>query len=133
MKTYVTRIRNISIITGVIIIVLGLGWAITSYKSIFLGLLLGTAVSYFNSLYTAYKINQIGKMVTTGNRRRFATIGTSTRFATALLAAVIAIKFPQSVSMIGTIVGLLIVPMITLAEGFIALKKQNTSGERGEI
>lgn len=132
MNTFTQRIKNLSLISGIAIIILGLSWFLLSENAFIAGLLLGTITGLINSLYSAYKINQLGHRVISGNQRRFASLGTGTRYALALLAALVAIKNPEHVHLAGVIIGLIFVPLVAFAEGFIAVQKQKTSEERGE-
>lgn len=82
-----------------------LGWGFTSYKTVFLGLLLGTVCSFMNLLVLFKKMGTFDKSVTKGKRVR--SVGSLSRLAIASLAAVIAIRWPHYFNIIFVIVGLM--------------------------
>lgn len=92
-----------------------LGWGFTAYDSVFLGLILGTFVSFLNALYTAYKVDQFGRRLAAG--RQPGGVGMLTRFSTAALAALVAIRFPDVIHIGAVVVGLVTVPLIFLVGG----------------
>ncbi|WP_226036304.1 ATP synthase subunit I [Aquibacillus saliphilus] len=84
-------------------IVLGAG--LTPYPRIFLGLLLGAVLSFYNLWLMQRKINQFGQAVA-GNRSYRGGIGTFTRLATAALAVLIALRFEEQFHLMAVIIGL---------------------------
>jgi ATP synthase protein I len=82
-----------------------LGWGFTPYKAIFLGLLLGTALSYINLLMLFKHMRKFDKSVTNGKKVR--SVGSISRLAVAALAAVIAIRWSHYFNIIFVIVGLM--------------------------
>lgn len=82
-----------------------LGWGFTEYKSIFMGLILGTSVSLFNHWYLARKTNRFSEAVTSG--KKVYSIGTLVRMATVILAVYIAGKFPQYFHLVSVILGVM--------------------------
>lgn len=82
-----------------------LGWGFTTYKAIFLGLLLGTALSYVNLIMLVKHMRKFDKTVTNGKKVR--GVGSISRLTIAALSAVIAIRWPQYFNIIFVIVGLM--------------------------
>ncbi|UOQ50251.1 ATP synthase subunit I [Gracilibacillus caseinilyticus] len=83
--------------------VLGLG--LTPYTRIFLGLLLGTTLSFYNLWVMQRKIDRFGQAVVKGGRA--FGIGTFTRFATAGLAVLIALHYEEHFHSLAVIMGLM--------------------------
>lgn len=86
-----------------------LGWGFTPWESIFQGLLLGTALSFYNLWTMQRKISKLGEhsMDSSNNKKRKPNLGTVTRFATAALAAVIALQFEEHFHIISVVLGLM--------------------------
>ncbi len=80
-----------------------LGWGFTEYKSIFLGLILGTSVSLFNHWYLVRKTTQIGDLVETGKKVR--SIGTLMRMAIVIIAVFFAMKYPDLFHLPSVLIG----------------------------
>jgi ATP synthase protein I len=93
-----------------------LGYAFTEYKSQFLGLVLGASISLFNSIYTARKIVRLGEMAASGEKKAIS-MGAPVRFASAVLAAVIALRFPQTFAFLFTVMGLFVSQAIAFIDG----------------
>lgn len=82
-----------------------LAWGFTTYKAVFLGLILGTAISYINLLMLFKHMGKFDKSVTNGKKVR--SVGSLQRLALASLAAVIAIRWTHYFNIIFVIVGLM--------------------------
>jgi ATP synthase protein I len=82
-----------------------LGWGFTDYKTIFLSLILGTVISLFLLWSLVQKVAKFGRAVAQGKKVR--SIGTFSRLAAAVLAAAIAIQYPQYFSIIPVVIGLM--------------------------
>ncbi|MBS4223429.1 ATP synthase subunit I [Lederbergia citrea] len=82
-----------------------LGWGFTSYKSIFMGLILGTSVSLFNHWYLVRKTTIFGEAFTSGKKVR--SLGTLVRMATVILAVYIAGKYPDTFHLVSVIIGVM--------------------------
>ncbi|MEK4146137.1 MULTISPECIES: ATP synthase subunit I [Robertmurraya] len=82
-----------------------LGWGFTDYKPIFLGLILGTALSLFNLWLLAKRMERFGEAVVRGERVR--SLGMFSRMATAVLAVMIALKYPEMFHFYSVIFGLM--------------------------
>jgi len=82
-----------------------LGWGFTTYKAIFLGLLLGTCFGSINLWLLARKSASFDKAITEGKKVR--SLGSLPRLAIAGIAAAIALKNPQLFSIGSVILGLM--------------------------
>lgn len=82
-----------------------LGAGFTSYPSIFLGLLLGTVISFYNLWLMQRKIEQFGQAVAKQQTTR--GIGTFSRLAAAAIAVIVALQFEEFFHMIAVIIGLM--------------------------
>lgn len=82
-----------------------LGWGFTSYKTVFASLILGTAISLFLLWNLVRKVAKFGRAVAQGKKVR--SLGTFSRLAAAVLAAAIAVQYPQYFSIIPVVIGLM--------------------------
>lgn len=80
-----------------------LGWGFTDYKSIFLGLILGTSVSLFNHWYLVRKTTLFGEAIASG--KKVYSLGMLVRMAVVILAVYIAGKYPDTFHMVSVIIG----------------------------
>lgn len=85
------------------IFVIGAGF--TPYVRIFLGLLLGTSISFYNLYLLQKKVDLFGEAVT--SNQKVKTLGTLSRMTAAILAILIAIRFDAYFHMIAVIIGLM--------------------------
>lgn len=105
-----------------------LGWGFTPYKTIFLGLILGTTVSFINLWLLYKKTIKFSEAVKYG--KKIYSIGTLSRFAYAALAILIAMKFPNYFNIISTVIGLLASVGVVFAEFFIMFITKRSQEER---
>ena len=92
-------------------------WGITDYQTIFAGLILGTVVSLFNLWILVRKTEQVSVSAAGGRPAR--SIGSASRYAAAILAAIIAMKYPQYFNTISTILGLVTANVVIVIDYFI--------------
>ena len=91
-----------------------LGYAVTPYKPIFLGLALGTVFSLYN-LWSMYaKIERLGQAVI--QKRKVKTLGSLSRLMLAGLAVLIAMKYPEHFHLLSVVVGLVSIYIIMLID-----------------
>ena len=76
-----------------ILAVFVLGWGFTDYKTIFAGLVLGAILGTFNLWLLARKSAQVGEAAAKGKSVR--SLGSASRYASAILGAMIALKYPE--------------------------------------
>jgi len=82
-----------------------LGWGFTSYQTIFLGLILGTALGLFNMWLLAKRMDKFGDAVIRGEKVR--SLGMISRMATAVLAVMISVKYSDIFHLYSVILGLM--------------------------
>ncbi|MCK6259211.1 ATP synthase subunit I [Fictibacillus sp. KIGAM418] len=91
-----------------------LGYGVTSYKSIFLGLSFGTLFSLFN-LWSMYsRIERLGQAVI--NQQKVRTMGSLSRLLMGGLAVLIAMRYPQFFNLLSVVIGLMTVYIIMLID-----------------
>lgn len=100
-----------------------LGWSLTSWKPLFLGLLAGTAASFVNAMQMAWRIRCFFRRWNATGRKPVSAGGMAFRFAMAALVALVAVKWPQHVDLVGVLVGLVTAPVMILIHGLISLKR----------
>ncbi len=94
-----------------------LGYGFTSYQSIFLGLILGTSLSLFNLWLLVRKTSTFGDDILQGKKVR--SLGTFSRMATAVLAVIIALEYPESLNFISVIIGLMTIYFVIMIDFFV--------------
>ncbi|MGM9926979.1 MAG: ATP synthase subunit I [Bacillus sp. (in: firmicutes)] len=102
-----------------------LGWGFTEYQSMFAGLVLGTILGTFNLWLLARKTTQVGEAAARGQTVR--SMGSASRYASAILGAIIAIKYPEYVNIIGTVLGLVTAYVVMIID-FIIHKSNEEKG-----
>ncbi|MCA1040262.1 ATP synthase subunit I [Bacillus infantis] len=96
-----------------------LGWGFTSYQSIFMGLILGTSLSLFNLWLMVRKTDQLGEAAANGQRMR--SLGMLSRMATAVLAVMISMRYPDEVHLISVVLGLMTSYIVIMIDYFLQL------------
>lgn len=94
-----------------------LGWGFTAHQSIFLGLILGTSLSLFNLWLMARKINTFGQAAAEG--RTVRSLGSFSRLASAALAIVITMRYPEQFHLISVVIGLMTSYIVIMIDFFI--------------
>ncbi|WP_066072969.1 ATP synthase subunit I [Neobacillus soli] len=94
-----------------------LGWGFTSYQSVFLGLVFGTSLGLFNLWLMARKMNKFGESVSQGKRVR--SLGSFSRFATAALAVIVSMRYPEDLHLISVVIGLMTSYIVMIIDFFI--------------
>lgn len=93
-----------------------LGWGFTLQQPVFLGLILGTSLSLFNLWNLVRKTNQFGEVMSNGGKIR--SLGLLTRMATAVLAVIIAMEYPEYIHLISVIIGLMTAYIVIMIDSF---------------
>ncbi len=96
-----------------------LGWGFTPYQSVFLGLMLGTTVSFYNVWLLKRKTIKFGEAVATGGRA--VSLGMLSRMAAAGAAVLAALEFPDKFHLISVIMGLMTSYLVIMIDTFIQL------------
>ena len=93
-----------------------LGWGFTPYPSIFLGLILGTSLSLFNLWLIRKRMERFDRALEEGGKVR--SLGTFSRMASAGVAILIALEFPEFIHLISTVIGLMMVYIVIMIDYF---------------
>ncbi|EIJ80312.1 ATP synthase F0 subunit I [Bacillus methanolicus PB1] len=94
-----------------------LGWGFTSFKSIFLGLIFGTSLSFFNLWLIGRKMRKFEKAVTEG--KKTVSLGSFSRMATGAFAVIIAMRYPDTFHLISVIIGLMTSYFVIMIDFFL--------------
>lgn len=94
-----------------------LGWGFTYYETVFLGLILGTSLSFFNLRLLVKRTNRFGEVVVKGKKMR--SFGMLTRMAIAVLGVAVVLWYPTQFHLIGFVVGLMIPYAVILFDFFV--------------
>lgn len=101
------------------ILVLGAGF--TPYPRIFLGLLLGSIVSFYNLFLLQRKISDFTDAVATNGSAK--GLGTISRFAAAAFAVIIALRFEEYFHIIAVLIGIMTSYLVIIID-FILFKSK---------
>ncbi|WML46561.1 ATP synthase subunit I [Neobacillus sp. PS3-34] len=93
-----------------------LGWGFTSYKPIFAGLILGTCFSFLNLWLLVRKTESFEKAVSQGKKVR--SLGSLSRMATAGIAVIIALRYPEEFGIGGLVLGLMTSYIVIMIDYF---------------
>jgi ATP synthase protein I len=91
-------------------------WGYTSYKTFFLGLILGTVFSYLNLWLLVRKAESFDKAITAGKKVR--SLGSLSRLAMAGIAVAVALKYPDYFQIIGVAIGLMTAYFVIMIDYF---------------
>lgn len=91
-----------------------LGWGFTHYQTVFLGLILGTAFSYFNLWLMVREMKKFDKTITSGKKVR--SLGSFSRMASAAISVLITLKYPQYFQIISVILGLMTIYIVIMID-----------------
>lgn len=97
--------------------ILFLGAGFTPYPRIFLGLILGTTVSFYNLWLLQRKVKSLGKAVV--NDTKMSGIGTLSRIASSILAVLIALRFEAFFHVYSVVIGLATSYVVMMIDIFI--------------
>jgi ATP synthase protein I len=96
-------------------------WALfVEYRPYSAGLMLGSVASMINARYLAWKIHKFTDAALEKKGRK-VNLGFLTRAATAALAALVAIRYPQHVALTTTIAGYFFAQLATLVVGILSI------------
>ncbi|MDM5201377.1 ATP synthase subunit I [Fictibacillus enclensis] len=126
MTEYTMTFRRYIKITLFMLSFFVLGYGVTSYQSIFLGLSFGTLFSLYN-LWSMYsRIERLGQAVI--NQQKVRTMGSLSRLLVGGLAVLIAMRYPQFFNLLSVVIGLMTVYIIMLIDSLT--KTIRTSKEK---
>lgn len=93
------------------------GWGFTTYADVFLGLIVGTTVSFINMFYLYFRVKRASEAAVNG--KKAGSLGMLSRFALVGLAVLIVYQFPELIHMGGMIIGISVVYVIIFIDSFI--------------
>lgn len=99
-----------------------LGWGFTEHNTLFAGLVLGLAFGALNIWLLMRNVTKIGEAAAKGIRVR--SLGSVSRFASAILAAMIALKYPDEFDIIATVLGLVTSYIVMIIDFLIHKSKR---------
>ncbi|QHA93818.1 MULTISPECIES: ATP synthase subunit I [Bacillales] len=114
MTEYTQSFRRYMQFTLYLLAIFVMGWGITSYKALFLGLILGTIFSIYNLFNMFRKIDRLGEATVKGTKAR--SLGLLTRQAVAGLGVLIALRYPEYFNLLGVVIGLMTTYIIILID-----------------
>lgn len=94
-----------------------IGWGVTPYKAVFLGLVLGTAFGLYNYWLLARKTNKFGEAAAVGKGVR--SLGFFSRMAMAGLATLIALEYPEKVHLISVVIGIMTPYLVIMIDSIV--------------
>ncbi|SFB03797.1 MULTISPECIES: ATP synthase subunit I [unclassified Bacillus (in: firmicutes)] len=94
-----------------------LGWGFTSYQSIFLGLILGTSFSLLMLWQLVRKSQKFDTDVSNG--KKVKSLGSLSRMATAAIAVIIALKYPDKIHIASLVLGLMTSYIVIMIDFFV--------------
>lgn len=105
-----------------------IGASFTPYSAIFLGLLLGSSISFYNHILLHKKIDQLAEKVIKEEKPK--GLGTVSRLAAVSVAVLIALRFPEKIHLIALIIGFMASYLIMIVDFIRQTMRVDT--ERGE-
>ncbi|MGG1396978.1 ATP synthase subunit I [Bacillus salipaludis] len=93
-----------------------LGWGFTSYKTVFLGLILGTCFSFLNIWMLTKKTEKFDKAFDKGKKMK--SLGSLQRMATAAIAVIIAMRWPDYFHVVSVVMGLMTSYIVIMIDYF---------------
>lgn len=97
--------------------ILFLGAGFTPYPRIFLGLILGSTVSFYNMWLLQRKVQALGKAV--ANNTKMSGIGTISRVAASVLVVLIALQYEEIFHFYSVVIGLTTSYFIMMIDFFV--------------
>jgi ATP synthase protein I len=104
-----------------------IGWALSPYDSVFLGLLLGGSGSLYNLWLMYRKTNKLGTAA--ANSQKQPSLGSFSRLMTGGLAILIATRYPETFHLVSVVVGLMSSYIIIFIDFFTFQTLRRKRGE----
>ncbi|MGG1686989.1 ATP synthase subunit I [Pseudalkalibacillus sp. NRS-1564] len=120
MTEYTQSFRRYMQFTLYLLAIFVMGWGITSYKALFLGLILGTIFSIYNLFNMFRKIDRLGEATVKGTKAR--SLGLLTRQAVAGLSVLVALRYPEYFNLLGVVIGLMTTYIIILIDSISKIR-----------
>ncbi|CAM2929590.1 ATP synthase subunit I [Paenibacillus sediminis] len=96
-----------------------------SYRSIALGLILGSSVSLINVIYLGYRVRKVTEAVASGKAGKRSGLGFGVRAALSILVVFVAMKKPEYFNVIAVAGSLVLAQFLILFIGFGFSRKEN--------
>lgn len=100
-----------------------LGWGFTPYSTVFAGIALGVFFSTCSFWILVRRMDKFDRSISEGKKIR--SLGTTQRYALAILAVGIAMTKPEYFHLISTVIGLSIPYVLLLISKFVSHVKQH--------
>ena len=97
-----------------------LGAVFTPYNTVFNGLVLGGAISFYNLWLLQRRIRVVGEKVARGDTTR-GGLGTASRMLFAGVGAFLAISYPETFHIIAVVVGIMSSYIVIVLDGIVRL------------
>lgn len=97
-----------------------LGVVILPYTTVFNGLVLGGAISFYNLWLLQRRIKVVGEKTAKGNTTR-GGLGTFSRMLLAAVGALVALRFPETFHIIAVVVGIMSSYIVIVLDGVVRL------------
>lgn len=94
-----------------------LGWAFTSYQTVFAGIAVGTFFGTYNFWILVRRMDKFDQSLREGQKVK--SLGTGLRFASGVAAVAISYMFPQYFHLISTVIGLMIPYVVLFIGAFV--------------
>jgi ATP synthase protein I len=91
-----------------------IGWGLTDYQSVFLGLILGTCISLYHLWVMVRKNAQFSRALQ--ENRKIRSLGTASRFATAAFATLITLKYPEMFHLVSLVIGIMTIYIVIMID-----------------
>lgn len=121
MEDYVALTRRYTIYAFILVLIFVILAIVTPFRSIFLGLTLGSIISISNLISTYYQVKRLGESVEIG-RAKFS-LGTLFRFALSIGAIYVAYQYPHIFHFISVVIGLMLTYIIIFINSLFQLKR----------
>ncbi|WP_134702509.1 ATP synthase subunit I [Ammoniphilus sp. YIM 78166] len=123
---YIFRMRRLVQWTVYVLAGAILGWGFSANKTWFAGLALGITFGLLSAVFTAWKVHRVGEIaIQYKGERKKASLGMPTRFALAILATLIATRYPDYFHVIAMVIGLVIPSLIAFIDSlYLELRLQ---------
>lgn len=114
MNDLTSMVRTTRNVTSLLLLMLVFGWTVMpEYRLCIAGLMLGMTAALINAYYLSIKVRQITELVVSQERGRYS-LGFMIRMCIALLVVMLAVKFPQHISLVTTITGFFILQVLLI-------------------
>ncbi|MFD2910271.1 ATP synthase subunit I [Jeotgalibacillus terrae] len=94
--------------------IFAIGFGFSPFPDVFLGLILGTSFSLLNLWLMKNRMEKFNRAVDEG--RKVRSLGTLSRMASAGVAVLIALEFPDLIHLISTVFGLMMVYFVIMID-----------------